>query len=390
MPYLEQAGFGSAALIRTFDLRYDLISALVERWRPETHTFHFSCGECTVTLEDVALQLGLPIDGSPVTGVSAFAEPAALSNATEGELICAARVCIMHIIRGVLMPDSNNNKVHIMCLPLLADLTNVCSYSWGSAVLAVLYRELCQTTKPAIVDIGECLTLLYLEAVHCPDIPTDDRTTCPGRSMIPSSTYVHSQMWCTNAPIINFNVVEWYHGDQVLRQFGCVQYIPDPPYDVGVVHGINKRGKPQLNWGVKHQKFVTLWNNRMGQIPQMVMASDWQPSLEYIQWYSSCGKPYLLRGQSTVVPPHIQRLEAYEPAANMEAGPAIDPDPEPEPEPEPKPDLEQSHSHGDSHCYHLDLAGNNYFSSLSGGKYPYEFDIFRSYPPQYSTLSPYS
>ncbi|MFQ6647917.1 hypothetical protein Gotur_021067 [Gossypium turneri] len=78
MPYLEQAGFGFVALIWTFDLRYDLISALVERWRPETHTFHFSCGECTVTLEDVALQLGLPIDGSPVMGVSAFTEPAAL------------------------------------------------------------------------------------------------------------------------------------------------------------------------------------------------------------------------------------------------------------------------------------------------------------------------
>ncbi|MFQ6640260.1 hypothetical protein Gotur_014766 [Gossypium turneri] len=31
MSYLEQAGFGSAALIRTFDLRYDLISTLVER-----------------------------------------------------------------------------------------------------------------------------------------------------------------------------------------------------------------------------------------------------------------------------------------------------------------------------------------------------------------------
>ncbi|KAH1098494.1 hypothetical protein J1N35_015415 [Gossypium stocksii] len=78
MPYLEQAGFGSAALIRTFDLHYDLLSALVERWRPETHTFHFLCGECTVTLEDVALQLGLPIDGSPVMGVSTFAESAAL------------------------------------------------------------------------------------------------------------------------------------------------------------------------------------------------------------------------------------------------------------------------------------------------------------------------
>ncbi|KAK5840536.1 hypothetical protein PVK06_009438 [Gossypium arboreum] len=78
MPYLELAGFGSAALTQTFDLRYDLIFALVERWRPETHTFHLLCGECTVTLEDVALQFGLPIDGDAVTGVSAIDESAAL------------------------------------------------------------------------------------------------------------------------------------------------------------------------------------------------------------------------------------------------------------------------------------------------------------------------
>ncbi|MFQ6661432.1 hypothetical protein Gotur_029601 [Gossypium turneri] len=75
--YLEQAGFGSATLIRTSDLRYDLLSTLVERWRPQTHTFHFPCGECTVTLEDVAMQLGLPIDRRPVTGVSSFTDPAA-------------------------------------------------------------------------------------------------------------------------------------------------------------------------------------------------------------------------------------------------------------------------------------------------------------------------
>ncbi|MFQ6640262.1 hypothetical protein Gotur_014766, partial [Gossypium turneri] len=67
--------------------------------------------------------------------------------------MCAARAYIMHIIGGVLMPDSNNNNVHIMYLPLLADLTNVCSYSWGSAVLAVLYRELYRTTKPSVVDM---------------------------------------------------------------------------------------------------------------------------------------------------------------------------------------------------------------------------------------------
>ncbi|KAK5833516.1 hypothetical protein PVK06_017360 [Gossypium arboreum] len=44
MPYLELVGFGSATLIRTFDLRYDLISVLVERWCPETYIFHLLCG----------------------------------------------------------------------------------------------------------------------------------------------------------------------------------------------------------------------------------------------------------------------------------------------------------------------------------------------------------
>ncbi|MFQ6621336.1 hypothetical protein Gotur_003105, partial [Gossypium turneri] len=198
VPYLEQAGFGIVALIRTSDLRYDLLSALVERWRPETHTFHFPCGECTVTLEDVAMQLGLPIDGRPVMGVSSFTDLAALcyqllgdspgeyesnftglkftwlkakfgqlsATATEGELMCAARAYIMHILGGVLMPDANNNKVHLMYLPLLADLSSVRSYSWGSAVLTVLYWELCRTTNPDVVDMCGCLTLLQSWALY--------------------------------------------------------------------------------------------------------------------------------------------------------------------------------------------------------------------------------
>ena len=36
---------------------------LVRRWCTTTHTFFFSCGELTVTLEDVANQLLLPILG---------------------------------------------------------------------------------------------------------------------------------------------------------------------------------------------------------------------------------------------------------------------------------------------------------------------------------------
>ncbi|XP_016730368.1 protein MAINTENANCE OF MERISTEMS-like [Gossypium hirsutum] len=198
MLYLEQAGFGSVALIRSSDLRFDLLSALVKQWRSETHTFHFPCAECTVTLEDVTLQLGLPIDESSVTGVSSFTDLAALcyqllgdssedgesyfsglkftwlkakfgqlsATATEGELMCAARSYIMHIAGGVLMPNANNDKVHLIYLPLLADLSSVSSYSWGSAVLAVLYRELCRATNSDVVDIGGCLTLLQSCALY--------------------------------------------------------------------------------------------------------------------------------------------------------------------------------------------------------------------------------
>ncbi|XP_052490827.1 protein MAINTENANCE OF MERISTEMS-like [Gossypium raimondii] len=180
MSYLELAGFGSVALIRSSDLRFDLLSALVERWRPETHTFHFPCGECTVTLEDVAVQLGLLVDGNPVTGLSSLTDSAAVcyqllgespkdgdkyfstikftwlrakicrlsATASEGELMCAARAYIMHLIGALLMPDANGDSVHLSYLPLLADLSTARSYSWGSAVLAMLYKELCRAKNP--------------------------------------------------------------------------------------------------------------------------------------------------------------------------------------------------------------------------------------------------
>ncbi|RYR39528.1 hypothetical protein Ahy_A09g045084 [Arachis hypogaea] len=46
----------------------DLLSALVEKWRPETHSFVLPASEVTVTLENILHIFGLPIDGEVVTG----------------------------------------------------------------------------------------------------------------------------------------------------------------------------------------------------------------------------------------------------------------------------------------------------------------------------------
>ncbi|CAN1136876.1 Protein MAIN-LIKE 2 [Linum perenne] len=43
-----------------------MITAFVERWRPETNTFHFYHGEETITLEDKHFLTGLSVDGEPV------------------------------------------------------------------------------------------------------------------------------------------------------------------------------------------------------------------------------------------------------------------------------------------------------------------------------------
>ena len=49
-----------------------LITCLVERWRPEAHTFHVPVEEMMITLQDVAIILGLCIHGPVVIGTCVF------------------------------------------------------------------------------------------------------------------------------------------------------------------------------------------------------------------------------------------------------------------------------------------------------------------------------
>ena len=59
---------GARRGIKIKRLLYDhsLLTCLVDRWRPETHTFHFRWGEMSLTLQDVSYLLGLPLKGAPI------------------------------------------------------------------------------------------------------------------------------------------------------------------------------------------------------------------------------------------------------------------------------------------------------------------------------------
>ncbi|KAG8479531.1 hypothetical protein CXB51_029191 [Gossypium anomalum] len=156
----------------------------------DANTFHLPCGECTITLEDVHLQLGLPVDGDAVTGSvhsvdwgaicyellgvipdninggrieiawlgDTFSEPD--DDSTELKKIRYARSYILQIIGGYLMPDLSRNLVHLRWLLKLVDFRAASEFSWGSAVLATLYREMCGATRPNKAKIRGCLSLL--------------------------------------------------------------------------------------------------------------------------------------------------------------------------------------------------------------------------------------
>ncbi|XP_057429386.1 protein MAIN-LIKE 2-like isoform X4 [Lotus japonicus] len=188
---VERAGFGYLRSIPAISLDNPLISALVERWRRETNTFHLNVGEMTVTLKDVALLLGLAIDGEPVIGITYTACSSVCerylgrtpeSGYTSGGMVKLSwlkeffsrcpedapfevieqhtRAYLLYLVGSTIFSTTTGNKVPVMYLPLFENFDRCGQYAWGAATLGFLYRALGNASLKTQSTISGCLTLL--------------------------------------------------------------------------------------------------------------------------------------------------------------------------------------------------------------------------------------
>ena len=74
----------------------------------------------------------------------------------------SARGFILALMGSFLFEDKKGVRVHLCFLLLLRDLTHTTTYSWGGAVLAHTYRELCRASLDRRGGFSGCITLIQV------------------------------------------------------------------------------------------------------------------------------------------------------------------------------------------------------------------------------------
>nr|KYP38834.1 Serine/threonine protein phosphatase 7 long form isogeny [Cajanus cajan] len=344
-PFLARAGMLGVAEMSYFPIDHHLISALVERWRPETHTFHMTFGECTITLEDVSVLLGLKVHGDPITGCSTYRWVSLIedllgiippTNAIKGGRLKMSWVdqYFSDVSMHVHSVQQMERYARAYILRLLGDLDRCGQLSWGSAVLADLYRELCVATNYDHKEISGACVLLQLwawyrmpyfaplmrplnivgvplgarwnSALHAPR-EEQKKTIVQIRDALdkmkdkdfvwqpyfqyfyslPSYCVENTNIWRASVPLIDFHIIEYHHPDRVMRQFGMVQHIPRPPRQPDNLHDLTLRGKDDIDWRVQHAIFVHEWETRLDCIwtQDSCTTTHLSSNSEYMVWY---------------------------------------------------------------------------------------------------------
>lgn len=170
-----------------------LVDAFVERWHPETNSFHMPFGEMSITLHDVYYLLGINITGDVVShrmdpkvvlrelveelqidaqeledhqiGRRGFPYEFLVSQCEDENAVylppeSIATCFLLYLLCSTLFTDKTQNKLSLSYLPLLRDHSRVSTLSWGSATLAYLYHRLGEASRRDCSQMCGCITLL--------------------------------------------------------------------------------------------------------------------------------------------------------------------------------------------------------------------------------------
>ncbi|CAN0898720.1 Serine/threonine-protein phosphatase 7 long form homolog [Linum grandiflorum] len=196
--FVQSLGLYHLGTCMTAPLDTPLLQAFIERWQPDTNTFHMPFGEKIVTLHDVWYILRVPICGTallpnpdvgPAKTIAAFlgyktdAElkgPVGLKEGSKVPWMKSGEVHVRGLItRAASMADVDAVKMWLFCLlgsSLFVDKTSdlvrvqlvefirvtdeIMKYAWETATLAWLYRQLATATRADIVGRAGCMHLL--------------------------------------------------------------------------------------------------------------------------------------------------------------------------------------------------------------------------------------
>ncbi|XP_042046864.1 serine/threonine-protein phosphatase 7 long form homolog [Salvia splendens] len=317
----------------------ELITALIERWRPETHTFHLSIGEATVTLEDMQAIWALRADGRVFTDTNTETKKdgllmTALINQTRIPLgddlptyvyIQRALIHVLILLGGFILPDTTGCKVPFMWLNAFEDPDEVQNISWGSAALSYLYHYLCEASMDKRKELGGPMMLLQLWAwermptlspsligalVHEPYTPCGARwkgTTQIGNAPRYSVEHYRDQislvrpdqfLWTPYAHCILPDYCSDVNGCSL-----CDTYLDIPQFVDRMLKNADhlgkndRRGKKGNNWENTHQFYIGEWDMRYERFQATedaaTMSMNIPMSPGYMAWYNKITVTYL-------------------------------------------------------------------------------------------------
>ncbi|CAL5373407.1 unnamed protein product [Camellia sinensis] len=159
------------------------------------------------------------------------------------------RAYLLFLLGYTLFNDKTGTRVLVVYLSLLSDLMTVFSYAWDAATLAYLYRQMGYANRSDMKQIARYMTLLegwiyehfcgfrpYLNMNYTRDMPHVYRWTSrresgylgpiPELQTCPSVSPSYVLPWLPKV-----FASSWTISSRVLRQFGRVQTIPNPPLD---------------------------------------------------------------------------------------------------------------------------------------------------------------